>query len=374
MPWRTLSQTPPPDEESKYNDGKGLLFTLEFTPLPAPLKPGEKRRKNKKLQKIKKTFYLHENTELNDLLRQIIKSLDAEDCLSFSWFPRNGSYSSTTIDIPGMTYSIAKTALKDISLSCEADYNILLDEADKKPNMITICMSEIREHDEGDEEHSSDEEETSRAKKKQKTHEPSAEEVEQNELIAELNAEWKCEDRACKRSPCYPDKITAKHVHLTHFHLQMWAAAIQGKVPDVNVQNPPPDKIFEHRDTDTDDLTLINNRSKHKTTTKDSNITINLTLPDAAAPRPHGPLPAPDVIPPAQRRRRIPPQMTLKDFCTRFHLTNNIQEKLHAYSVTGPQTLRHLADAMLVDAELNPAEIADVRDAQDRWMVGEGEN
>jgi integrase len=67
--------------------------------------------------------------------------------------------------------------------------------------------------------------------------------------------------------------------------------------------------------------------------------------------------------------------MPLEMFCHRFKfsLGQGIFEKLRAYSITGPHTLRHLKNTHLEEARLNPAEIADVRDAQDRWIMGEGE-
>jgi hypothetical protein len=62
----------------------------------------------------------------------------------------------------------------------------------------------------------------------------------------------------------------------------------------------------------------------------------------------------------------------LETYRDRFNLAHSIYLKLADYSVTGPQTLRHLKNEHLQEAGLNPADIADVRDAQDRWMAGKG--
>ena len=68
------------------------------------------------------------------------------------------------------------------------------------------------------------------------TYEPSPEDIEQNELIMKLTAKWRCNDRTCKRFTSFLDKTTAKHVHLTHFHLQTWAAAVVCSSQSVFVQ------------------------------------------------------------------------------------------------------------------------------------------
>lgn len=149
----------------------------------------------------------------------------------------------------------------------------------------------------------------------------------------------------------------------------------QGKVTNadgtlVDLKNPPDTKLFTHQNPDDDDEALIRGRATQKGTAKDSNITINLTMPENTAPQA-----PPQLQPPAARpsQPRIAPQMSLELLSQRYSLTAAIYDKLRAYSVTGPQTLRYLKNNHLEDAKLNPAEIADVRDAQDRWIMGEGE-
>ncbi|KAJ7779123.1 hypothetical protein B0H16DRAFT_1448647 [Mycena metata] len=146
-----MSRLPSPDdEESQYNEGRGLLFSAEFTALPPPPPPGKKARVNAKAPKPKKhMFYVHESSELNDMLHGAIRSIGREtgdDQLAFSWNPRDGTYTSSTIDIPGMTYTILKSDFKDISLCNADDYTVLLEAAQKKvvPEMIKIFMTEIK--------------------------------------------------------------------------------------------------------------------------------------------------------------------------------------------------------------------------------------
>jgi hypothetical protein len=53
-----------------------------------------------------------------------------------------------------------------------------------------------------------------------------AEEIEQDEDIARLTRLYTCEDRSCTYAICYPAPPDGKHIHLTHLHLNTWAAAI----------------------------------------------------------------------------------------------------------------------------------------------------
>lgn len=54
---------------------------------------------------------------------------------------------------------------------------------------------------------------------------PTAEEVVQNENISRLTRLYGCEDRSCSYMTCRPNP-DGKHTHLTHLHLNTWAAAI----------------------------------------------------------------------------------------------------------------------------------------------------
>lgn len=56
--------------------------------------------------------------------------------------------------------------------------------------------------------------------------EPSAEEKEQDRLIEALKNIYRCEDRSCPYDECWPDTVTADHVHLTHSHFRLWSSAI----------------------------------------------------------------------------------------------------------------------------------------------------
>ena len=58
-------------------------------------------------------------------------------------------------------------------------------------------------------------------------HIPMDEEKNQNLIIKHLTEVHMCEDRKCSfTGPCWVQPDNATHIHLTHLHLQTWAAAI----------------------------------------------------------------------------------------------------------------------------------------------------
>ncbi|KAJ7103794.1 hypothetical protein C8R44DRAFT_887312 [Mycena epipterygia] len=196
--------------ESKYNDSKGLEFKVELTLQPLP---GQKKRANAKPTVKNTSFYVHEDSALNHMLYTALQALGRHEQLLFSFFPQEDKYTSRSIDIPGMTYTIPRTEWKGMSLTCDADYQKLLAQAMKKAEPDVIKILNYCSHMDGDDNESSGEDDATRKhkKKNQKTFEPMEEEVEQNEFIVKLNAEWKY-------------RTSGKHVHLTHMHLQTWAA------------------------------------------------------------------------------------------------------------------------------------------------------
>jgi len=69
------------------------------------------------------------------------------------------------------------------------------------------------------------------------------------------------------------------------------------------------------------------------------------------------------------------PKMTLFVFCERFDLSDFILQKLDVMKVTGPHGLRFISDQQLVEVGgLDVGELADVRDAQERWVFGQGQD
>jgi len=74
-------------------------------------------------------------------------------------------------------------------------------------------------------------------------------------------------------------------------------------------------------------------------------------------------------------RAALVPKMKLEDFCDRFDLSVIILQKLDTLKVTGPHALRFVSDAQLVEnGGMDIGELADVRDAQERWTLGKGQD
>jgi hypothetical protein len=69
------------------------------------------------------------------------------------------------------------------------------------------------------------------------------------------------------------------------------------------------------------------------------------------------------------------PKMKLEDFCDWFDLLVIILQKLNILKVTGPHALHFVSDAQLVGiGGMDIGELADVRDAQERWTLGKGQD
>jgi hypothetical protein len=67
--------------------------------------------------------------------------------------------------------------------------------------------------------------------------------------------------------------------------------------------------------------------------------------------------------------------MSLVDFCEHFSLSVYVLQKLDALQITGPHGLHFVSDQQLVEkAELEIGELADVQDAQEQWMLGQGQD
>jgi hypothetical protein len=76
-------------------------------------------------------------------------------------------------------------------------------------------------------------------------------------------------------------------------------------------------------------------------------------------------------VPQNHPRPALVPKMTLDAFCDRYDLSIFILEKLDVMKVTGPHGLRFISNEQLVEVgKLDIGEVADVRDAHERWMLG----
>lgn len=78
---------------------------------------------------------------------------------------------------------------------------------------------------------------------------------------------------------------------------------------------------------------------------------------------------------PETLRAALVPKMTLTDFCETFSLSVFILQKLDVMKITGPHGLRFVSNQQLVEVGgMDIGELADVRDAQERWGYGYGKD
>ncbi|KIJ15656.1 hypothetical protein PAXINDRAFT_133790 [Paxillus involutus ATCC 200175] len=84
---------------------------------------------------------------------------------------------------------------------------------------------------------------------------------------------------------------------------------------------------------------------------------------------------------PAQKSQRqltklspaLVPKMDLYTFCGHFNLSFTILQKLRSMKITGPHGLRFVSNTDLRESgKLDIGELADVRDAEERWSLGQG--
>ena len=181
---------------------------------------GVKRRKNAAGPKaISKVFYIHEDMEFQDILSKFVFTFKREDFFDHMCFLRG-----EIVQVPfELHYTIARTASKNIELQTIEDYTVMLAEVITKPRpavvmfivetkiKVSSCTLYVTSYlpstiylqrlhqGEGDEASNEDDDDAGPkvgiAKKKVKG--PSAEEAAQDTLIANLQAQYQCEDRRC---------------------------------------------------------------------------------------------------------------------------------------------------------------------------------
>ncbi|KAI0037783.1 hypothetical protein FA95DRAFT_1613884 [Auriscalpium vulgare] len=219
-----------------------------------------------------------------------------------------------------------------------------------------------------------------RAKKKQKKHEPSDEELAQDDIIIKLQGQYRCEDGTCSSTYCFLGGPNAKHIKLTPLHFRTWAAAIQGKTAGVDFESPPSSPLFDagaaRGDATTDINVLASRRLRSLSASNSSNSSPNVNvsfegLADMMAVLKGSERSAlsPANINPAPSSKPLPPKMSLALFCQIYELSAGVITKLSQMELAGPHVLRKLSDADLVeDGALTKAQIAEVRDAEERWL------
>jgi hypothetical protein len=383
------------------------------------LKPGEKRRKNAKAPTITKAVFVHENDNLFAFLDIAFEALGLE--LEWGIDPDTGRFDYFFYD---MRFSLLRSTLKDVAIMSDKDYRTVIDEAVKKDNpglkvlltalpkpkvrsilfYTSLTMSPLSMNYLGCRTLTTKMRRTmTQATKRPKTltrrksgyipdyylhicthiivyppqtQELSPEEVEEAEIIKELSRIYRCQDAKCPFDICWVSATDSntRHIHLTFRHLRLWSSGIMGKREGVTLQQPPNDKLFDLGTQSTADANLLATRRGRENSNQPS-ITVNLAgLADLVQPLRNRVINTPD-SPSVSRRTKLPPKMSLEEFVKRYNLSNSISRGLDKIEVTGPHALRFIPDSVLSDsAMLSVGQIADIRDAQERWQNNDDEN
>ncbi|KAJ7714788.1 hypothetical protein B0H14DRAFT_3634466, partial [Mycena olivaceomarginata] len=205
---------------SKYNDGKGIQYIVALQPLPPPVKNGEKRRKNARVDVVSTTIYAHEDDSFAELLDAAITGVGYEEVLKFKMA------SNLRTDNFSVTWSINRTDFKKMKLTTTGNYDEMVGEAiEKAKPSVKLDMAERSSTDTGADDDDASDDELAITKPKKRKVLPRKEEA-ITETIVQLKAMYNCSDKQCHSPICYLGNPTAEHTHLTPMHLSTWAAAI----------------------------------------------------------------------------------------------------------------------------------------------------
>ncbi|KAJ7653555.1 hypothetical protein DFH06DRAFT_1330275 [Mycena polygramma] len=385
---RARQETQPDMPDSEYNEHQGIKYMVAFQPTHPPLAPNETRRKNKKLPStINSVAYIHEGVSFDEMLEQAIRSVGTRcDSRQFRYKIVGGDLRTNAFTA---VWTIPRTDFKDMQLVSEKHYDELKKEAVAKNDvdpavklLITALELPVAVNDPTD----STEDAGGKAKKRKLT----SEEEEIAETIIQLKTAHRCSDRSCLSPFCFVGNPTAKHVRLTPIHLSTWGAAILAKVPNVDINTPPPleeEKMFWPPDSATDavdDIALLAARrqnTSNKSHPSAPTITVNNDftglaalfqplLPTSATQgtpvAPPAPTPTIHALPSSPQKQK----MTVDQFCTAFELDTDIQARLQPLKLQGPHLLEHLENSIL-DQYLEIGQRLAVRYAEAQWKKGE---
>jgi hypothetical protein len=136
-------------------------------------------------------------------------------------------------------------------------------------------------------------------------------------------------------------------------------------------------KIFDATYRDPSDVAELSQRRLATLKARDTNMLAPVTnvsfdgLADVLKQILPAQSPAPVSIPMSPViQKRLPPRLSLLDFCQRFHLSASVQAKLSALDITGPHGLHWINDEGLRnEGQLSLGEWTDVRHAEALWKA-----
>ncbi|KAF6742072.1 hypothetical protein DFP72DRAFT_831623, partial [Ephemerocybe angulata] len=213
---------------SDYNDNCGIKMIVMFAPFK---KAGKKRRANAKPATLSFIGYFHEDMPFCDWVVKLVETVKRRDLLEHSTLynsDANSNNNSFTV-----TYTVPCRFTAEVGIESSDEYAELVEQAKNSDTAkegarckVFVTKHEIKEQMK----------EGTSCCAHAIAHAAwssvltiiglSPEEKEQDEVIASLILKYCCNDRECSRTPCYVAGPNAQHVHLTHQHLRMWAAAL----------------------------------------------------------------------------------------------------------------------------------------------------
>ncbi|KAJ2936905.1 hypothetical protein H1R20_g190, partial [Candolleomyces eurysporus] len=331
--------------------------------------------------------YFHEDTSFQDWIFKLVDVIERRDLLEQSLL-----YNAIALsrDAGPNSFSVSYTVPRKVTSETEVkkaeDFDELVVQAKATDGTKegARCKVFVTEHKvavhsaAGEAATSSDEsdEDEKTKKKKRKKIELSPEEKTQDEIIAKLTIQHACNARSCSRTPCYVAGPEAEHIHLTHQHLRLWAAAIESKAEGVDMETPPNAKLFNPAcSSNTADIAMLaQRRAAAGQPTQQPQTTVSLAglaefIREMRQPESTRATeaPAPEALALPQPKR-LPPRMKLDDFCRLYGLDDGLKHKLGAIDITGPHVLRLVTDDDLrKSGTLTIGELATLRDAEERW-------
>ena len=127
-------------EASIHNNGDGICFTLEFTPLLPPAHPNERRRKNAKAKTSTQTLYVNENADISLFLCTIMNTIKTITPTELPYKIVANNLQTTNFELK---YTIPRTQFKNITITGKKDWEEIVKQCASK-GQAKLVMREMK--------------------------------------------------------------------------------------------------------------------------------------------------------------------------------------------------------------------------------------
>ena len=131
------------DEElanSIHNDGEGICFALEFTPLLPPAHANERQRKNAKAKTSTQTLYVNENADISLFLHAIMDSIKTVTPAGLPYKIVANNLRTMNFELK---YTIPRTQFKNITINGKKDWDEIVKHTASK-GQAKLVMREMK--------------------------------------------------------------------------------------------------------------------------------------------------------------------------------------------------------------------------------------